>query len=99
MLTIARLFRVLQVLSLSALLFASPAWAQQSYRDTNDDTATLSQGVENEADDDGRTFEQELADIKRQYADLVPDHQKSAASRETLSDIGTDEEDEDEEEE
>lgn len=96
--TAACLFRVLQVFSLCLLLFIPPAWAQQSYTDTENDSALTSQDVEDESDDGGRSFEQELADIDRHYADLVPDHAKSATPTAVTNDRD-DDEDEDEEEE
>ena len=69
------------------MLFAPPAWAQRSYQDTDDDTALISQDVDDESDDHGQSFEQELSDIERQYAELVPDTAKITASKEVASGI------------
>jgi hypothetical protein len=92
-------FRVLQVMSLSVMLFAPPAWAQQSYRDADDDTTTTSQDVDNESDDDGRSFEHELADIETQYSQLIPDHAKGSAYESAPNDVDSDNEAEEEEDE
>ncbi len=94
MTTAFRFFRILQVMSLSVLLIAPSVWAQQSYRDTDDDTALTSQDFDTESDDDGRSFDRELADIERQYSELVPDSAKSTAFKDVTNGVDVPEDDE-----
>lgn len=97
MTTTAHLYRTLHVLTLCVLLIAPPTWAQHVYPDT--DAGTTSSEFDNDPDDHGQQYEQELFDIEQQYSGLVPESAKSTTAREGTKDVESDNEENEELEE